>query len=368
MANRGPYLPDIQSLIAAGIDPKTGLPVKMAGGCDCMLKDNIKRVLRVIDEQDCVNRYIWYNLPDDLDGQLIERILYYKGQGAFFYSEPHDRFFFLPYALDGEIDVYGRYTGITPLPFSGQDTDSKGKNKPWINGLTKKPIYTIPLTIDYKMLTEGCVLLSDYSKQISQTVLPRQQLSEGIIDVEAEMIPYLRTALKNSTGVVGMRVQGQDEASNVFMANDSIDRAALTGNKYVPIIGSIDFQDLATNGSGRAEEYLMSMEALDNFRLGFHGLENGGLFQKKAHMLQAEQNMNAGSVSPVQQDGLTNRQNFCNIVNAITGLGIWCEVSEPAAGADINGDSYIMDRQPNMQAEQEQMAAAMGGNSDDDVQ
>ena len=359
--NRGPYLPDIQSLIAAGINPKTGLPMKM-GSCDCMLKDNIKRVLRVIDEQDCVNRFVWYNLPDDLDGQLIERILYYKGQGAFFFSEPHNKFFFLPYALDGEIDVYGRYTGITPLPFNGQDVDSKGKSKPWINGLTKTPIYTIPLTVDYKMLTEGCVLLSDYSKQISQTVLPRQLLNEGIIDIEADMIPFLRTALQNATGVTGMRVQGQDEASNVFVANDSINKAALSGNKYVPIIGSLDFQDLATNGSGRAEEFLMSMEALDNFRLGTIGLENGGLFQKKAHMLQSEQNMNAGSVSPVQQDGLTNRQNFCNIVNAITGLNIWCEVSEPSTGADINGDAYLVDEQPNMQAEQQMME---GDNYDD---
>lgn len=359
---RGPYLPDIQSLIAAGINPKTGLPIKM-GSCDCLLKDNIKRVLRIIDEQDCINRFQWTGLPDDLDGQLIERILYYKGAGAFFYSEPHDRFFFLPYALEGEIDVYGRYTGITPLPFNGQDVDSKGKNKPWINGLVKKPIYTIPLELDLKMLTEGCVLLSDYSKQISQTVLPRQVLNEGIIDVESEMIPFLRTALQNATGVSGIRVGAQDEASNVFAANDSVNHAALSGEKYIPIVGNLDFQDLATNGSGRAEEFLMSMQALDNFRLGTIGIEQGGLFQKKAHMLQSEQNMNAGAISPIVQDGLTNRQNFCNIVNAITGLNIWCEVSEPATGADINGDAYLVDEQPNMQAQQEQMA--MGGAEDD---
>ena len=54
-----------------------------------------------------------------MDGQLLERILYYRGQGAFFYMESLEKFFFLPFALDGEIDVYGRYTGITPLPFNG---------------------------------------------------------------------------------------------------------------------------------------------------------------------------------------------------------------------------------------------------------
>ena len=36
---KGPYLPDLQSLIQAGINPKTGLPIK-AGGTGCNLKEN----------------------------------------------------------------------------------------------------------------------------------------------------------------------------------------------------------------------------------------------------------------------------------------------------------------------------------------
>lgn len=52
----GPKLPDINSLIAAGIDPKTRLPIKMMGG-ECALKDNLRANFRILDECDAINRY-----------------------------------------------------------------------------------------------------------------------------------------------------------------------------------------------------------------------------------------------------------------------------------------------------------------------
>lgn len=336
-------LPDISTLIAAGIDPKTGLPLRMAetGG---ILKPNIKKLLRVVDEQDAINRYTWYNLPEGLDSQLIERILYYKGQGMFFYMEANEKFYFLPYALDGSIDVYGRYTGVTPLPFNGSTKDGE-KEKPWIQGLHYEPQYGIILPDDLTVddLMHKCVLLNDYSKQISQTVIPRQQLQDPLLDVMSDCIPFLRTALLNSTGVMGMRVNSQDEYANVEAASRSIDAAALEGKKYVPVVGALDFQEMTGDQIGKSEEFLLTMQSLDNFRLGLYGLENGGLFQKKAQMLNAEQAVNGGVTGLIMQDGLTLRQNFANIVNSIWGLGIWCEVSENAVGADLNMNGMVGD-------------------------
>ena len=51
----GPVLPNIEPLIAAGINPKTGLPYKF-GGSKCLLKEDLKKFLRLIDEQEAVNR------------------------------------------------------------------------------------------------------------------------------------------------------------------------------------------------------------------------------------------------------------------------------------------------------------------------
>ena len=56
----------ISKILAAGIDPKTGLPLKLGTECKSELKTNIRRQLRIIDEQDAINRFQWYNLPMDI--------------------------------------------------------------------------------------------------------------------------------------------------------------------------------------------------------------------------------------------------------------------------------------------------------------
>lgn len=344
MANNA-KIPNLEAIIQAGMDPKTGLPAKLGSTLEGFKPHN-KKLLRIMDEQDAVNSFKWYNLPEGLNQALIERILYYRGQGMFFYMEANDQFYFLPYALDGTIDVYGRFTGVTPLPFNGQSSTTKDKKEePWIIGLTKTPVYDIKLDeLKLSDLTDSCVLLKDYTEQISQTNISRQVLQDPLLDVMSDCIPFMRTNLLNSTGVKGMRVGNQNEVNQVFGANEQINNAALVGQWAIPIIGNVDFQELA-NGSalGKSEEFLLALQALDSYRLSMHGLPNGGLFQKKAHMLEAEQNMNAGTASLVLQDRLRNRQDFCDIVNSIWGLGIWCEPNESLVQADINGDGVAYD-------------------------
>lgn len=341
----GARITDVNTYIAAGINPKTKLPYKYEDK-KVLLKDEIKKNLRILDEQNAVNRYIWYNLPNGLDGQLLERILYYRGQAAFFYMEADDKFYFLPYALDGTIDVYGRYKGITPLPFNG--TTSDGKDKPWITGLTKIPVYDMDEEVVLDTFLDGCVLLSDYTKQISQTNISRQILQDPILDAMAEAFPMARTSLIANSGVKGLRVNDEDQGTQVNLASESVLNAALTGNPWVPIVSNLEFQDLTNGTALKAEEYLLYMQALDNFRLSLYGLKNGGLFQKKAHLLEAEQAMNDGNIGLVYQDGLTLRQKFCDLVNYIWGLGISVEPSECVISMDRNLDGYVGDAQDQM--------------------
>lgn len=350
---RGPYLPNLEPILATGIDPKTGLPLKVVNGLPCKLKEGIKALFRIMDETDAVTRFTWHNLPCNITSQELERMIYYIGQLAFFYFEPLDQFFFMPYTLTSDsglgtgLDFYGRYRTIHPVPFvNGTSAETRGQYKAQmdlLSGIKLNVLYDIPLEpVDpYK----SAVLVHDYTKQLSQNIIPRQILNDPLLDVMSETLPLMRTALFNSSGVLAMRVNSQDEQSNVKAANQAIDAAVLNGQRYIPVLGNIDFQELAGGDTAKAEEFLMALQSLDNLRLSTHGLDSGGLFQKKAHVLESENSMNAGHARSALDDGLMIRQHMCDIANAIWGIGMSCEISESALMMDKNMDGMAVDNQ-----------------------
>lgn len=366
MANNAKMF-DVNLMLQAGINPKNGLPVKFGDTSD-RLPEDIRKQLRIVDEQDAIGRYRWYNLPDGLNQELIERVLYYCGQGMLFFEQYTEKYYFLPYtlqAIDGVgIDVYGRFRAVTPVPFKGTTTfDEKGKAKAWINGLIRRPLYDIndiPEEEDIDYLINSCVLLSDYCKQSAEINIARQIIQDPLLSAMSEIFPFARTSLIANSGVKATRVNNEDEASNVKAISKSITYAAKTGEPFVPVVGTMEFQDLTSGGSPlKSEEFLLMLQAMDNYRLSLYGLQNGGLFQKKSHMLEGEQEMNTANNSLVYNDGLRQRQEFCDKVNALWGLGIWCEPSESAINIDNNMDGNLQDEQD--QSGEEQGDQPVGG-------
>lgn len=348
-----------RQLLEAGIDPKTGEPIKAVGAG---LKGQIYENLQQMDRTTALNRYKWYNLPKGITADLIERVLYYRYTGALFYIESNKTFYFLPYALSstGEnsgsgIDCYGRFEAITPITMGSVD-------KPFIQGLVRIPQYELPLEeITAEDITGKCVILKDYSHGLAQYSTPRAQLQEGILDVEADLIPMARTALQNATGTVGMRVNNQDEMQNVINANAQVQQAALRGQKYIPVVGTMDFQEMTTGTIAQAQDYFQAMQAVDNFRLEQYGLGTNGVYQKQAHMLQEEQNLNASNTAIIYEDGLYLRQEFCRIACLLWGLDIWCEGAETAQGVDKNMDGEILDEADGQEPMDSPTASNAGG-------
>ena len=353
-----PFLPNLD-LIAATATRATNSP--LIGNRGTPLYNSILASLRVVDEQDHVNKYAWSNLPNKLSGQLIERILYYRGQGAFFYVDSMDQFFFLPFAGEG-LDVYGRYKEVTPLPFTGSASSESKDAKPFISGKKWKPIYDIIMPEDLKAsdLTDCRVILTDYTKQLPQKVIPRCILQEPLLQVMSECVPFARTCLINNTGVDGLRVTSEDEQAYVTEAASAVVKAALNGDRWVPVQGSIDMVELSGRNSAQVQDYLLALQSMDNLRLSWHGLDNGGLFLKNSHILAAEQKMNDGNAAIVYQDGLINRQIFSNICNSIWGLGTWCDPSEVVTGTDKNLDGEVIEKE-NPAEGQEANEIAFGG-------
>ena len=368
-----PLLPDPKLSISAGINPKGGTNVPPLRASANLCKSGFKKIFRIIDEQDAVNRYKWYNLPCNLSSQELERLLYYKGQLVFFYYKELNEFYFMPFALDGTIDFYARYNTVHPVPMtSGMEKDKESgvnekKIKEQIAVLSTIKLNVKKGVVPFQDLTEddlekSGVILRDYTNQYPQTIIPRQEINDPILDMMAEVVPFLRTSLIAGTGIKGMRVNDADSKGEVLDASKSILGAALNGELFTPITSAIEFQELNEGAVSKAQEYLMSLQALDNMRLGTYGIDNGGVFEKKAHKLQSEQNMNSSEVAPIYQDGLSIRQHFCNIVNSIWGLGIWCEPSESVLAVDIDGDGKSYDENVGQNSGEDD-----GGESDADL-
>lgn len=381
---RGPVIPNVGWMPGAGIDPKTGFPIKaMMGGDPTYLKNAIKKQLRDIDKKDAINSGKWYNIPCDISSQDIERMLYYKYKLCLFYNKPLDRFFILPFTLNPDdgigLDEIGRYTYIKPVAYVGgaveDDNDKKRKKTPieeYLSQLSLKVRYA-PVTPEQIMnmtdeqyedlINNSAVILYDYSLGLSNNDnLPKSVLMEPLLDVMSEIIPYARTNMITSCGIKGIRVQDSDEISNVYEANEGIKTGAMNGQAYVPIEGKIDFQELTDNNTGKVQDYFLTLQSLDNYRLSLHGIQNGGIFEKKAHELQSEADINGGPVGLVLQDKITLRQDFATIVNSIWMLGLWYEPSETISKADVNGDGILYDRNETG----ENSGVDTGGNEDND--
>ena len=330
----GPRLPDPTIAKSAGINPVKGTkapPERLTSG----LKGDLLKMFRIIDEQDAVNRYTWYNLPAGLSSQELERLLYYRGNLVFFQIDGN--FYFMPYALDGGLDFYRRYKTVHPVPFNSASQDEKDKE----DGTYKrqqKVLSLIKLKVQYDVipfdeLTEeiienGGVILHDYTRQWAENLIPRKEINEPLLEVMSEVIPLTRTSLINGCGTKGMRVDSANDSNEVTEANKKIYEAALSGEPYTPITAKIDFQELTEGTITKSQDYLLVLQALDNMRLGTYGIENGGIFQKKAHELEKEQAMNDSTAAPIYQDGLQIRQRFCDIANSIWGFGMWVEPND----------------------------------------
>lgn len=347
-------LPDIASLIAAGIDPKTGLPIKM-GGTDEALRNETIRLIEVIDRQDYVNRGIWYNLPPGIDSQELERMMYYKGQLAFFYVKEENKFYFMPFALDGGLDMIGRFKRIHPVPFNEESEAEDKKEKieiaklrSLLSTMKKHCVYEMIseediINSDLDMINDCCVLLRDYTPAYSQYVIPRANLQRPLINQEADFFCYTRTAGLIALGIKAMRVSDADQEGEVTKAAKKYKDQALSGIPWTAITSTVEFQDLATSTGVKPDEFLMILQSIDNLRLRAIGIDNGGIFQKKAQELKDQAAINGGPIGLEAQDYITRRQQFCLVANALFGLSMWYMPSENIINEDRNQDGAVYD-------------------------
>lgn len=294
-----------------------------AGALSDILNAGLYEIIEEKDIEQFTSKGCWYNLPDGLDGDTIERILYYKGRGVFFYMKTIDKFYFLPFALAGNTDVVGKYLDVTPVIFGGSNKDENS----FIDGLIVSPIYQIliPEQVTEEVLNNGCVILNDRTQKRSQNIKPRADLQKPLIELEANIVTLLRTAIMNKVGIKGVKSSGPEDSTKIIQASKSKWLYALAGYTYLPIENGFESLDIDDTTSANIQEMFMALNAIDNLRLDNLGILNGGVFEKQGTVLQTEANFGISATQLIENSYVKQRQNFCNIVNSIWGLNIWYE-------------------------------------------
>ena len=136
--------------------------------CKDPMFEKIGANLAVIDYQQFLTRFKWHNLPEGMDSELIERVLYFSGSAMFFYIKELDRFYFLPYGMCNEgtqtgIDFYGRFNKIKPYSFNGNaEEKKKSKADIYLGTQLRDNIKDIPMVDNEKdakrIYEEGAVI------------------------------------------------------------------------------------------------------------------------------------------------------------------------------------------------------------------
>lgn len=319
------------------------------------LEENLKydSLFAIMQQQNMIEtfeRYQWINVPFGLTADLIERLLFFRGKGIFYYNDYVDKFQFLPFALNDTIDEYGRYTRCNTLPFTGRDTkDKNGKGKKVQNLIYQdlEIVYDLPYNEEMmKKVSDGNVvgiILNDSSLGTSQQPIIRSNFVKPILHLLATLIQIINTAMFGSADHNLIQVENEGELESINAQIEGINRDILKGKRFTAVVGALPINPIKTSNTSDLEGLFNTFNSITNLLKSITGVANPGVFDKKAHLLQDEQKLNGSNADDIYYNGLRMRQEFCLLVQAYYNYPIWCESKrgmteaqqENAIGGDV---------------------------------
>ena len=292
--------------------------------------DSLFNIMREQNKIETIERYMWVNVPFGLTADIIERLLFYRGKGVFYFNDKVGKFQFLPFALNGVIDEYGRYTKCNTLPFTGVDTDEKKKKKS--QSLVYEDlelVYDLPYDEEtFKKINQQKtfgIVLNDSSLSVSQQPIIRYNYVKPVLHMMATLMQIINTAMFGNADHNLLQIENEGELDSVQTQINAINQDILRGNRFTPIVGKFPITPLKTTNSADLEGLFNTFNSLNNFLKSITGVANAGVFDKKAHLLQDEQKLNGSNADDVYYNGLRLRQEFCLMVQAYYQYPIWCE-------------------------------------------
>ena len=324
-----------------------GMPGKKGKRCyaEDPMFERLGQSLKSIDYQQFLTRFRWNNLPEGLNSELLERVLYFSGSGMFFYIPELKHFYFLPYGMSGEktqtgIDFYGQFNRIKPYSFNGS-TDGSGEQEGgkrlsqadiYLSTQIRDNIKDIPMVKTEeeakKIFEEGAVICWDMTPGLAYYCPARNRVSQDYIRYLIKVLIQTKSALINASGFNLFAADGAGESNQDIMQlqldaiNDDRERGKLSA-VVSGLLGEI--QNLQSNAPAAIADFWTAFQSVDNLRLKSMGISNDGVIQKSQYQNYGEQSMDIDGSMQVYINAFMERVKFAAIVNSIWGLDIYPE-------------------------------------------
>lgn len=338
---------DTNSLLEAGI-PQSGKMLKYGNAIDQngnaitpnptrynLNYDSLFAIMREQNMVETLERYMWTNIPFGLTQDLIERLLFFRGKGVLYFNDKVEKFQFLPFALNGVIDEYGRFTKCNTLPFTGvdeEDISKKRSSKKKMQTLVYEDleiVYDLPYNEEtFKLAKERKtvgIILNDNSLAVSQQPIIRSNYVKPVLHMMATLMQIINTAMYGNADHNVLQVENESELESINQQINAINFDILRGRRFTAVVGKLPITPLKTSNTANLEGLFGTFNSLTNFLKSITGVANAGVFDKKAHLLQEEQKLNGSNSDDIYYNGLRLRQEFCLMVQAYYNYPIWCE-------------------------------------------
>jgi hypothetical protein len=289
------------------------------------------------------SRFTWTSLPPGLTPDIIERVIYYRFRGYLFFEEPTGLYRFLPGALDGTPDLYGRPLAIKPMIFNGSS-----KEQLYLATLKLEVVYTKDEAVNLTDKESVTVPLVDCSYTIGNEpeVYPADQV-KPLIEQLVDILVLLNIDLTSSAKIYIVKVLDQAQAMAVKQEFADMDRKIMNGERVFPITMPDAVDELMGTAAKDSARYMQSYQAIDNIRKDLIGVANGGAFLKQEHQTDGETMQNGNSASLVFSNALRMRKEFCEIANKVFGLKMAVEASSQNATAVVAPEGEGTNRNEN---------------------
>lgn len=293
--------------------------------------------LKKIDYQQYLTRFKWNNLPEGMDSELFERVMYFCGSGMFFYIKELNKFFFLPYGMannDKElgIDFYGRFNQIKPYSFNGATQEKKNTTGAdiYLSTQIRDNIVDIPFVETEeeakKIYENGAVICFDTTPGLAYYVNCRNRESQAFIKYMLQILIQTKSALINASGFNLFSTDSETDNDIMQLQLDQINEDREKG-KLSAVVSKLlgEIQNLQSNSTAAMQDFWASLVSADNLRLKSMGIRNDGLQQKSQYQNIQEQAIDIDDAMQVYWNSFMERVKFAAIVNSIWGLGIYPE-------------------------------------------